>query len=152
MRGLNKWYLELDKLIIKTKISIFTFLRWFQLWNYWKSFEMNKKGWKTAEKNVSTSFWVCVAPKSWSKYTTTGICISSVFSSQSVRKSHAMWASDWLFTFKSLTKESVLFQQVCSLSIYYKMPQVKFLLSIAALLMAIGYASIWTLVVCLFPL
>ena len=31
---------------------------------------MNQKGWKTAEKNVSTSFWVGVAPKSWSKYTT----------------------------------------------------------------------------------
>ena len=25
---------------------------------------MNKKGWKTAEKNVSTSFWVHAAPKS----------------------------------------------------------------------------------------
>ena len=37
---------------------------------YWKSFEMNKKGWKTAEKKVSTSFWVRAAPKSWSKYTT----------------------------------------------------------------------------------
>ena len=31
---------------------------------------MNKKGWKTAEKNVSNSFWVHAAPKSWSKYTT----------------------------------------------------------------------------------
>ena len=31
---------------------------------------MNKKGRKTAEKNVSTSFRVLQAPKSWSKYTT----------------------------------------------------------------------------------
>ena len=38
--------------------------------NHWKSFKMNKKSLKTAEKNVSTSFWVYAAPKSWSKYTT----------------------------------------------------------------------------------
>ena len=31
---------------------------------------MNKKGQKRAEKNVSTSFPVLQAPKSWSKYTT----------------------------------------------------------------------------------
>ena len=31
---------------------------------------MNKKRLETAEKNVSTSFWVRAAPKSWSKYTT----------------------------------------------------------------------------------
>ena len=31
---------------------------------------MNKKGRKTAEKNVSTSFRVLQAPESWSKYTT----------------------------------------------------------------------------------
>ena len=34
------------------------------------SFEMNKKGWKMAEKNVSASFQVLQAPESWSKYTT----------------------------------------------------------------------------------
>ena len=33
-------------------------------------FEMNKKGWQTAEKKDSTSFWVLQAPKSWWKYTT----------------------------------------------------------------------------------
>ena len=31
---------------------------------------MNKKGQKTAEKNVSASFQVLQAPESWSKYTT----------------------------------------------------------------------------------
>ena len=31
---------------------------------------MDKKVWKTAEKNVLTSFWVHAAPKSWSNYTT----------------------------------------------------------------------------------
>ena len=35
---------------------------------------MNKKGWKTAEKNVSTSFQVLQAPESWSKYTTPPSC------------------------------------------------------------------------------
>ena len=47
-----------------------TFFCWFQPWNHWKSFEMIKKGWKMAEKNVSTSFPVCASPESWSKYTT----------------------------------------------------------------------------------
>ena len=37
---------------------------------------MNKKGWKTAEKNVSTSFRVLQAPESWSKYTTLVIRIA----------------------------------------------------------------------------
>ena len=31
-------------------------LCWFQTLNHWKRFEMNKIGWKMAEKNVSTSF------------------------------------------------------------------------------------------------
>ena len=34
-----------------------------------KSFEMNKKGWKTAEKIFWPAFG-CAAPESWSKYTT----------------------------------------------------------------------------------
>ena len=34
---------------------------WFQPWNHWKSFKMNEKHWKTAEKT---------APEGWSKYTT----------------------------------------------------------------------------------
>ena len=29
-----------------------------------------EKGWKRLKKNISTSFWVHAAPKSWSKYTT----------------------------------------------------------------------------------
>ena len=43
---------------------------WFQAWNHWKRFEMNKKGWKRLKKSSLTSFRVHVAPKSWSKYTT----------------------------------------------------------------------------------
>ena len=43
---------------------------WFQPWNHWKRFEMNKKGWKRLEKSSSTSLRVLQAPKSWSKYTT----------------------------------------------------------------------------------
>ena len=35
-----------------------------------QSSKYNKKGRKTAEKNVSTSFRVLQAPESWSKYTT----------------------------------------------------------------------------------
>ena len=31
---------------------------------------MNKKAWKRLKKSSSTIFWVRVAPKSWSKYTT----------------------------------------------------------------------------------
>ena len=31
---------------------------------------MNKKGWKRLKKSISISFWMCPAPKSWSKYTT----------------------------------------------------------------------------------
>ena len=46
------------------------FCSWFQMWNHWKRLEMNKKRLKTAEKSVSTSFLVCAAPESWSKYTT----------------------------------------------------------------------------------
>ena len=36
----------------------------------WTQVKENKKGWKTSEKKVSTSFWVHAALKSWSKYTT----------------------------------------------------------------------------------
>ena len=43
---------------------------WFQPWNHCKRFKMIKKGWKTAEKNVSISIWELQAPKSWLKYTT----------------------------------------------------------------------------------
>ena len=42
----------------------------FQTWNHWKSFNMNKKGWKWLKKSISTSFLMCPAHKSWSKYTT----------------------------------------------------------------------------------
>ena len=59
----SKKYIRLRKLQVDTfnhYVFLFVFC-WFQPWNHWKSSEMNKKGWKTAEKNVSTS---------WSKYTT----------------------------------------------------------------------------------
>ena len=49
---------------------IFRLFWWFQPWNHWKRFEMNKKGWKRLKKSSSTSFWVRAATKSWSKYTT----------------------------------------------------------------------------------
>ena len=42
---------------------------WFQTWNHWKRFKINKKL-KTAQKSISTSFQVRAAPKSWLKYTT----------------------------------------------------------------------------------
>ena len=35
-----------------------------------EALKLTKQSWKTAEKNVSTSFWVRATPKSWSKYTT----------------------------------------------------------------------------------
>ena len=51
---------------------------WFEPWNHWKRFEMNKKGWRRLKKSVSTSFCVHAAPKSWSKYTTL-VCLFSSF-------------------------------------------------------------------------
>ena len=44
---------------------------WFKAWNHWKSFKMNQKRLKMAQKSVSNSFLVRAAPESWSKYTTT---------------------------------------------------------------------------------
>ena len=44
--------------------------KFFQTWNHWKKFEINKKGWKRLKKSSSTSFWVFAAPKSGSKYLT----------------------------------------------------------------------------------
>ena len=58
---------------------------WFQPWNHWESFKMNKKGWKWLKKSSSTSFWVRAAPESWSKYTTIGyqkVWYSDVFGIQ----------------------------------------------------------------------
>ena len=42
---------------------------WFQPWNYWKRWKINKKGEKRLKKSVLTSFRVPAAPESWSKYT-----------------------------------------------------------------------------------
>ena len=50
---------------------------WFKMWNHRKRFKMNKKGWKRLKKSVSTSFQVCTAPKSWSKYTTLSLTLST---------------------------------------------------------------------------
>ena len=36
---------------------------WFQLWNHWKSFEMNKEGWKTAERRFQPAFGCPQHPK-----------------------------------------------------------------------------------------
>ena len=55
----------------------------FQVWNHWKKFEMNKKGWKRLKNSVLTSFWVGAAPKSRSKYTTHA-CLFLELSSQIV--------------------------------------------------------------------
>ena len=67
---------------------------WFQRWNHWKGFKMNKKGWKRLKKKVSTSFWVRAAPESWSKYTTKDVYNNKIlkhhiicFRSRSVLKS-----------------------------------------------------------------
>ena len=43
---------------------------WFQVWNHWERFKMNKKGWKLLKKSSLTSLWVRAAPKSWLKNTT----------------------------------------------------------------------------------
>ena len=41
----------------------------FQKWNQRKSFKSTKKL-KRSKKSILTSFWLCTAPESWSKYTT----------------------------------------------------------------------------------
>ena len=64
------WLIRISA-IFQAFLFISKLFQWFHSWNqHWKSLEMNKKAWKTAEKNVLTSFWVSAAPKSWSKYTT----------------------------------------------------------------------------------
>ena len=53
-----------------------------------------KKGWKTAEKNVSTSYWVRAAPKSWSKYTTNNITLKPGFVLKSEPFLHLVFSED----------------------------------------------------------
>ena len=50
-------------------LFIFRRFSWFQTWNHWKRFKINKKGWKRLKKSILTNFRVCAAPKSWLKYT-----------------------------------------------------------------------------------
>ena len=50
------------------KLSFFKHFSWFQMKNHWKTFEMNKTGWKWPQKSILTSFWGHT--ESWSKYTT----------------------------------------------------------------------------------
>ena len=75
----------------------------FLSWNHWKTFEINKKGWKQLKKVVwlagrntqqckkkenksnygpkiiLTSFWVLAEPESWSKYTPVFVILLSHF-------------------------------------------------------------------------
>ena len=52
--------LHVDQLLGVDKTTFFCSFSdvfcWFQPWNHWKRFEMNKKGWKTAEKMYRPAF------------------------------------------------------------------------------------------------
>ena len=47
------------------KLSFFKHFSWFQMKNHWKTFEMNKTGWKWPQKSILTSVWGHT--ESWSK-------------------------------------------------------------------------------------
>ena len=63
---------------------------------------MNKKGWTTAEKNVSTSFGVRAEPKSWSKYTTSAILCNYIIACLQISEfsKHSNFGPDRVFSYK----------------------------------------------------
>ena len=69
---------------------IWLFLVWFQVWNHWKSFKMNRKGWKRLKKVVRSAFWwhlILLLECSWILWLCKTLIILSLFFSRLIFRS-----------------------------------------------------------------